>query len=98
VTTNMLHLAAELERLAASLRKVHEQLRNMRGTPLKDIAGFGDLSVRARNAIQSLGVDNLSALCMRTPNEVLCARGAGETTLNEIRSWLKKQGLKLADD
>lgn len=57
-----------------------------------------NLSVRARNALDDLGISSVQQLIQRRASELLEARNFGITTLNEVREKLRQLGLKLRED
>ena len=60
-------------------------------TPVTDF----ELSVRARNCLQKMGIQNLGDLTRVTEQELLNSKNFGDTSLNEIRLMLESKGLKL---
>lgn len=54
-----------------------------------------DLSVRARKALQMLGVQSLGELAARTEAELLGVKNFGQTSLDEIDAKLSEHGLML---
>jgi len=62
-------------------------------TPLDQI----EFSVRARRALDGLGLKTLGDLASRTEGELLACRNFGQTSLNEIRQRLAEYGLKLRE-
>ena len=59
--------------------------------------GF-EVSGRARNCLLRRGIRTIEQLSKMTPKELLKIRNLGETTLEELRALLEKQGLSLKDD
>lgn len=59
--------------------------------------GF-EVSGRARNCLLRRGIRTIEQLSGMTPKELLRIRNLGETTLEELRVLLEKQGLSLKDD
>ncbi len=57
-----------------------------------------NLSVRARKCMSRLGITSIGELLQRTPDELLSSRNFGVTSLNEIRSKLAENNLKLRND
>jgi len=62
-------------------------------TPVEQV----ELSVRARKAIESLGIKTLGELASKTEAELLACRNFGQTSLNEIRQRLADYGLCLRE-
>ncbi|MBW3539404.1 MAG: tetratricopeptide repeat protein [Planctomycetes bacterium] len=62
--------------------------------PIAELA----LSVRARKCMSRLGLQSVSELVTKTPDELLSTRNFGVTSLNEIRARLGELGLKLRND
>ena len=56
-----------------------------------------EFSVRARRALESLGVRTLGELATRSEAEMLVCRNFGQTSLNEVRQRLSEYGLQLRD-
>lgn len=54
-----------------------------------------DLSVRARKALQMLGIQSLGELAARTEAELLGVKNFGQTSLDEIDAKLSEHGLML---
>ena len=54
-----------------------------------------DLSVRARKAIQLLGIQTLGDLATRTEAELMGVKNFGATSLIEIKNKLREYGLDL---
>ncbi len=54
-----------------------------------------DLSVRARKALQFLGIQNLGDLATRTEAELMGVKNFGATSLSEIREKLTEYSLGL---
>ncbi len=54
-----------------------------------------DLSVRARKALQMLGIQTLGDLAMRTEAELMGVKNFGATSLTEIKEKLTEHGLSL---
>jgi len=59
--------------------------------PLADL----NLSVRARNCLESENIHTVRDLVVRTEDQLLEVRNFGETTLNEVREKLTELGLRL---
>ena len=57
-----------------------------------------NLSVRSRKCMSRLGLTTFGELLQRTADELLSSRNFGVTSLNEIRSKLADQDLKLRND
>jgi DNA-directed RNA polymerase subunit alpha len=60
-------------------------------TPITDF----ELSVRARNCLQKIGIRTLQDLTQVTEAELLQSKNFGETSLQEIKQLLEAHGLKL---
>ncbi len=54
-----------------------------------------ELSVRARNCLQRMGIMTLGDLCRCTEQELLASKNFGETSLAEIKEMLASKGLRL---
>lgn len=54
-----------------------------------------ELSVRARNCLQKMGIRNLGDLTKITEQELLSSKNFGDTSLNEIKLMLESKGLAL---
>lgn len=70
------------------------QERAMVERPVTDL----NLSVRARKCLARLGINTMGELVSKTADELMSVRNFGVTSLNEIRSKLSEQGLKLKND
>ncbi|MDO4558181.1 MAG: DNA-directed RNA polymerase subunit alpha C-terminal domain-containing protein [Planctomycetia bacterium] len=57
--------------------------------------GDFELSQRARNCLQKMGIRTLGDLCRCTEADLLASRNFGETSLTEIRDMLASKGLRL---
>jgi DNA-directed RNA polymerase subunit alpha len=57
-----------------------------------------NLSVRSRKCMSRLGMTTIGELLQRSADELLSSRNFGVTSLNEIRSKLTEQDLKLRND
>ncbi len=97
-------LSAKGLRLGQGLDDQHDIMRQqvyerLRGTaqehlidkPVSDL----DLTVRARKAIQMLGVQTIGDLCARTEAELLGIKNFGTTSLVEVTEKLTELGLSL---
>ena len=62
-------------------------------TPLSQV----EFSVRARRALETLGVATLGALAAKTEPELLACRNFGQTSLNEVQQRLAEYGLRLRE-
>jgi len=62
-------------------------------TPISQI----EFSVRARRALEQLGVKTLGDLTAKTEAELLACRNFGQTSLNEVCQRLAEYGLKLRE-
>ncbi|MBQ9455787.1 MAG: DNA-directed RNA polymerase subunit alpha C-terminal domain-containing protein [Thermoguttaceae bacterium] len=58
------------------------------------VADF-ELSARARNCLQQMGIQTLNDLCSYTEAELLSSKNFGETSLEEIKQMLASRGLQL---
>jgi len=56
-----------------------------------------ELSVRARRALQTLGVNTVGDLCALTEAELLGVKNFGSTSLDEVKEKLEKWGLHLRE-
>jgi DNA-directed RNA polymerase subunit alpha len=54
-----------------------------------------ELSVRARNCLKKMNIENLGDLLRLTEAELLSYKNFGETSLHEINNLLRKKGLRL---
>lgn len=54
-----------------------------------------ELSVRARNCLQKMGIRNLGDLTRITEQDLLQSKNFGDTSLNEIKIMLESKGLSL---
>ncbi len=54
-----------------------------------------ELSVRARNCLQSMGINTLGDLLRVTEEQLLAYKNFGETSLDEIKNLLTSKGLRL---
>jgi len=68
-----------------------DRLQQILRIPITDF----ELSVRARNCLQKMGIQNLGDLARKTEAELLAYKNFGETSLNEIRDLLTQKGLRL---
>ncbi len=77
-------------------KQIYDQLRGKASDAVlnKPISVL-DLSVRARKALQHLGIQTLGDLATRTEAELMGVKNFGATSLNEIRSKLTEFGLNL---
>ena len=57
--------------------------------------GDFELSARARNCLQSMGVQTLGDLCSYTEAELLGSKNFGETSLEEVKTILSSRNLQL---
>ena len=62
-------------------------------TPLSQV----EFSVRARRALETLGVATLGSLAAKTEPELLACRNFGQTSLNEVQQRLAEYGLRLRE-
>ena len=77
-------------------REVYDQLKGsgseaMLNKPVSDLG----LSVRARKALQLLGVQTLGDLASRTEAELMGVKNFGSTSLDEVKEKLAEHGLSL---
>ena len=68
---------------------------NPMGQILKTPVGDFELSARARNCLQSMGIQTLGDLCSYTEAELLGSKNFGETSLVEVKNMLKSKNLQL---
>jgi DNA-directed RNA polymerase subunit alpha len=73
-----------------SLRQQQRQ-KQMLQTAVSDF----EMSVRARNCLQKMGVQTLEDLVRLTEQDLLSGKNFGETSLREIKEMLDAKGLKL---
>ncbi len=73
------------------MAKRNERLSQLLNTPVSDF----ELSVRARNCLQKMGVRTLGDLTRTTEQMLLSSKNFGETSLIEIRDMLASRGLSL---
>jgi DNA-directed RNA polymerase subunit alpha len=66
------------------------------GTLAKPV-GSMDLSVRARRALQLLGVQSIGELAARTEAELMGVKNFGQNSLDEIKRKLVEMGLSLRE-
>jgi len=67
------------------------RLRQILEIPVTDF----ELSVRARNCLQKMGIQNLGDLTRISEQELMSSKNFGDTSLDEIRFMLESRGLKL---
>jgi DNA-directed RNA polymerase subunit alpha len=67
------------------------RLKQLLEIPVTDF----ELSVRARNCLQKMGVQNLGDLTKVTEQELLGSKNFGETSLQEIKEMMASKGLRL---
>lgn len=99
-------LAAKGLRLGQGLEEQHRRVRkqvydSLRGSGneamlAKPVSDLG-LSVRARKALQILGVQSLGDLAARTEAELMGVKNFGATSLDEVKEKLTEHGLGLRD-
>ncbi len=92
-----LRLGQGLEEQHRRVRKeVYEQLRGSGNEAAlnKAVADLG-LSVRARKALQILGIQTLGDLAARTEAELMGVKNFGATSLHEVKAKLEQHGLGL---
>lgn len=94
-----LRLGQGLEEQHDMVRKeVFEKLKGTKqeallGKPVSDL----ELSVRARKALQLLGIHSIGDLCSRTEAELLGVKNFGATSLHEVNDKLVELGLTLRE-
>ncbi|MFO1022900.1 MAG: DNA-directed RNA polymerase subunit alpha C-terminal domain-containing protein [Planctomycetales bacterium] len=71
--------------------KNQSRLKQILEIPVTDF----ELSVRARNCLQKMGIRNLGDLTRVSETELLSSKNFGDTSLDEIRFMLESRGLKL---
>lgn len=67
------------------------RLKQLLEIPVTDF----ELSVRARNCLQKMGVRNLGDLTRISEQELLAGKNFGETSLQEIKEMMESRGLRL---
>lgn len=67
------------------------RLKQLLEIPVTDF----ELSVRARNCLQKMGIMNLGDLSRVTEQELLGSKNFGETSLQEIKEMMASKGLRL---
>jgi DNA-directed RNA polymerase subunit alpha len=91
-----LRLGQGLEGQYAYRKQIYEQLRGKApDAVLNKSISVLDLSVRARKALQFLGIQTLGDLATRTEAELLGVKNFGATSLSEIKAKLGEFGLAL---
>jgi DNA-directed RNA polymerase subunit alpha len=91
-----LRLGQGLEGQYAYRKQIYEQLRGKApDAVLNKSISVLDLSVRARKALQYLGIQTLGDLATRTEAELLGVKNFGATSLGEIKGKLGEFGLAL---
>jgi DNA-directed RNA polymerase subunit alpha len=68
-----------------------EQQSAMLDTPISDF----ELSVRSRNCLKKMNINNLGDLLRITEAELLSYKNFGETSLEEIRAMLHQKGMRI---
>lgn len=71
--------------------KQSEQLEAVLRVPVSDF----ELSVRSRNCLANMNINNLGDLVKKTESEMLAYKNFGETSLREIKEMLSSRGLRL---
>ncbi|MBL0928415.1 MAG: tetratricopeptide repeat protein [Phycisphaerales bacterium] len=97
LSTKGLRLGQGLEEQHRRIRKeVYDSLRGSGNEAVlaKPVADLG-LSVRARKALQVLGIQTLGDLAARTEAELMGVKNFGATSLDEVRAKLTEHGLGL---
>jgi DNA-directed RNA polymerase subunit alpha len=64
------------------------------GTPIEQV----EFSIRARRALQNLGIRTLGELAARSETDLMSCRNFGQTSLNEVRQRLAEHSLSLRED
>lgn len=97
LTTKGLRLGQGVEGQFSRVRKeIYEELKGVAPeSVLNKPISVLDLSVRARKALQMLGVQTLGDLATRTEAELMGVKNFGATSLDEIRTKLTGYGLGL---
>ena len=92
-----LRLGQGLEGQYSNYRKeIYEELRGKASdSVLNKPISVLDLSVRARKALQLLGIQTIGELAMRTEAELMGVKNFGQTSLEEIDEKLSNFGLSL---
>lgn len=94
-----LRLGQGLEDAHRRIRKeVYDKLKGSGGEAAlsKPVSDLG-LSVRARKALQLLGIQTLGDLAARTEAELMGVKNFGSTSLDEVKEKLTEHNLKLRD-
>jgi DNA-directed RNA polymerase subunit alpha len=73
------------------VQRRRDRLAQILNIPVSDF----ELSVRARNCLQRMGITTLGDLCRCTEQELLASKNFGETSLQEIKEMLASKGLRL---
>ena len=73
------------------MQRRRDRLAQLLNIPVSDF----ELSVRARNCLQRMGITTLGDLCRCTEQELLASKNFGETSLQEIKEMLASKGLRL---
>ena len=98
LTAKGLHLGQGLEEGDSLFARVEARVamaedEGLRDTPLDRI----ELSVRARKAVDGMGVDTLGQLADKSEPELLACKNFGQSSLNEVIERLGEYGLKLRE-
>ena len=99
LTAKGLRLGQGLEEQHRRVRKqVYDSLKGSGNEVMlgKSVTDLG-LSVRARKALQMLGVQTLGDLAARTEAELMGVKNFGATSLDEVKEKLVENGLGLRD-
>jgi DNA-directed RNA polymerase subunit alpha len=94
-----LHLGQALEEDSEMLEHepepfpLEEQQTGVAATPIAQV----EFSVRARRALEELGIQTLGDLAARNEPELLTCRNFGQTSLNEVRQRLAEYGMQLRE-
>ncbi len=98
LTAKGLHLGQGLEEGDSLFTRVEARVamaedEGLRDTPIDRI----ELSVRARKAVDAMGVDTLGQLADKSEPELLACKNFGQSSLNEVIERLGEYGLKLRE-
>jgi DNA-directed RNA polymerase subunit alpha len=84
-------IAGGPESVDEETHKRNEKMAQLLSIPVTDF----ELSVRARNCLQKMGLRNLGDLCRVSEQTLLSSKNFGETSLVEIKEMLSSKGLSL---
>lgn len=85
---------ADLENLLSKFRRDQFDAGKAPDTPIREL----ELSIRARKALNRLGVETVRDLVRVTESELRGQRNVGQTTLNEIKRSLADLALQLREE